>query len=113
MRVTSAGKQRWWDWKVDETFYPGWSQLVADLEAQGARMLVYIILFSASKRATIRCSPRPTGRVASGKADGTPYLIKNTSFFATLVDLSNPQARAWIKGVIKTELITRPAPREG
>ena len=41
------------------------------------------------------------------KADGTSYLIKNTNFSAALVDLSNPQARAWIKSVIKTEMIDK------
>ena len=33
--------------------------------------------------------------------DGTPFLIRNTNFDAAVVDLSNPAARAWIKGVIK------------
>ena len=37
--------------------------------------------------------------------DGTPFLIRNTSFDAAVVDLSNPGARAWIKGVIKGALI--------
>ena len=37
--------------------------------------------------------------------DGTPFLIRNTSFDAAVVDLSNPGARAWIKGVIKAALI--------
>ena len=39
---------------------------------------------------------------------GTPYLVRNTTFDAALVDLSNPEARTWIKGIIKDELIGRP-----
>jgi alpha-glucosidase len=39
------------------------------------------------------------------KQDGSPYLIQNTNFSAGLVDLSNPNARNWIKSVIQTELI--------
>jgi alpha-glucosidase len=42
VRVTDVGKQLWWNWKLDEAYYPGWSELVADLAAQGARMLTYI-----------------------------------------------------------------------
>jgi alpha-glucosidase len=38
-------------------------------------------------------------------ADGTPFLNKNTNFTAALVDLSNPDAREWIKGVIKKNMI--------
>ena len=108
VRVTSAGKQLWWDWKLDETFYPGWSQLVADLEAQGARMLVYINPFLSIEEGhdTLFAEAERLGYLVE-RADGTPYLIKNTSFSAALVDLSNPQARAWIKSVIKTELIDK------
>ena len=71
--MTSAGKQLWWDWKLDETFYPGWRQLVADLEAQGARMLVYInpflsteeghnTLFAGGRAARATSSKEPMAR---------------------------------------------------
>ena len=39
IRVTVVGKQLWWDWRLDETFYPQWRELVADLESPGRRML--------------------------------------------------------------------------
>jgi alpha-glucosidase (family GH31 glycosyl hydrolase) len=39
------------------------------------------------------------------RQDDSPYLIKNTNFWAGMLDLSNPQARTWIKEVIKKELI--------
>jgi sulfoquinovosidase len=32
----------WWNWQLDENYYPGWKELVADLESQGGRMLIYI-----------------------------------------------------------------------
>ncbi len=43
------------------------------------------------------------------KADGTPYAITNTDFSAALLDLSNADARTWIKDVIKNELIGKAA----
>jgi alpha-glucosidase len=41
------------------------------------------------------------------RADGSPYLIKNTDFFTGLIDLSNPEARTWIKQLIKSEMIDK------
>ncbi len=106
VRVTSAGKQLWWDWRVDESHYPQWQQLLADLQPDGARMLVYINPFLSN---TVGHDTLFKQAAASGylvkKADGTPYLVKNTNFFAGLIDLANPEARTWIKGVIKTELV--------
>ena len=37
---------------------------------------------------------------------GGTYLIKNTSFSAALIDLSNPEAYTWLKEVIKKEMLT-------
>jgi alpha-glucosidase (family GH31 glycosyl hydrolase) len=37
--------------------------------------------------------------------DGEPYMIRNSDFSAGMVDLTNPEARVWIKDVIKAELI--------
>jgi alpha-glucosidase (family GH31 glycosyl hydrolase) len=37
--------------------------------------------------------------------EGEPYTVKTTDFSAAFVDLTNPEARAWIKDVIQEELI--------
>lgn len=106
VRVTSSGRQLWWNWRLDETHYPGWRRLVADLERQGARMLVYINPFLS-----IEPGHDDLYRDASARgylvksADGSPFLNRNTTFSAALVDLSNPAARAWIKEIMKTALI--------
>ncbi|MGV3491990.1 MAG: alpha-glucosidase [Devosia sp.] len=106
IRVTNVGSQLWWDWKLDETFYPGWTQLVADLEAQGARMLTYINPFLSHEDGhnTLYLEAEAKGYLVQN-TDGTPFLNKNTNFTAALVDLSNGYAREWIKGVIKTNMI--------
>ena len=108
VRVTSVGKQLWWDWRLDETFYPQWRQLVADLERHGGRMLVYInpFLSNAAGHDALFTEGQHKGYLVS-RADGTPYLIKNTDFSAGLLDLSNPETRAWIKGIIKDRLIAQ------
>ncbi len=106
VRTTSAGEQLWWDWRLDEGYYPRWRALVADLEAHGARMLVYVnpFLSNTPGRDALFQKARAGGLLVE-KRDGSAYLIKNTDFFAGLIDLSNPATRAWIKGVIKDELI--------
>jgi len=38
--------------------------------------------------------------------DGEPYKITISSFSAALVDLTNPEAWNWIKGIIKEELVS-------
>jgi alpha-glucosidase (family GH31 glycosyl hydrolase) len=98
VRVTNVGKQLWWDWKLDENYYPGRSRLVDDLAAQGARMLTYINPFLSVEAGHdgLFEHAKANGYLVEN-ADGTPFLNKNTNFSAALVDLSNPDARAWIK----------------
>src|SRR5262249_43295935 len=68
VRVTNVGKQLWWDWKLDESYYPGWSRLVDDLAAQGARMLTYINPFLSIEEGH-------DGLFRYAKANG--YLVEN------------------------------------
>jgi alpha-glucosidase len=106
VRVTNVGKQLWWNWKLDETQYPGWDQLVADLEAQGARVLIYINPFLSHEEGHDSLYQEGlTKNYLVLNPDGTPFLNKNTNFTAALIDLSNPDTRTWIKNVIKTEMI--------
>ena len=82
--------------------------MVTDLKSQGARMLTYINPFLSTEpnHDALFNEARAKGYLVA-KGDGTPYLIKNTSFSAGLIDLSNPQARTWIKDIIKTEMIDK------
>ncbi|MGI8486706.1 MAG: alpha-glucosidase [Thermomicrobiales bacterium] len=106
VRVTPVGEQLWWNWTLDESYYPGWKQLIADLERQGSRMLIYINPFLSNEAGhdAMFTEAQQKGYLVK-KIDGTPYLIKNTNFFAGLIDLTNPEARTWIKEIIKTEMI--------
>jgi sulfoquinovosidase len=106
-RVTSIGSQLWWNWKLDETLYPDWNGLVDALQKQNARVMIYInpFLTDAPGHNELFNQAEHAGYLVK-KKDGTPYLIKNTDFFAGLVDLSNPAAREWMKQIIKNELIS-------
>ncbi|MBN2079762.1 MAG: alpha-glucosidase [Spirochaetes bacterium] len=110
-RTTSFGRQLWWNWTLDRERYPGWHTLVRDLGKKGVRVMIYVNPFLADvserKRQGIRNLFREANMrgflVKDGK--GKPYMIKNTSFSAGLVDLTNPAARSWLKGVMRQEVI--------
>jgi sulfoquinovosidase len=106
VRITPVGTQLWWDWKLDETYYRGWKELVADLESQGGRMLIYINPFLATDPGHDQLfrEAKAKGYLVKN-ADGTPFLNKNSNFHAGLIDLSNPETRAWVKNIMKTETI--------
>ncbi len=110
-RITSFGKQLWWNWELDRERYPEWDNKRAELKADGVELMVYInpFLVDVSKKPDARRNLFKEALTAGyliQHQDGSPYLILNTDFSAGLVDLSNPAARAWIKQVIKDELIS-------
>ncbi len=110
-RTTNFGKQLWWNWELDRDRYAGWDALAADLKKRDVRIMTYINPFIADvaeKKQNVR---RNLFKEASEKGylirhpDGSPYLILNTDFSAAMIDLTNPDARRWIKEIIKTEMI--------
>ncbi|MEE2789362.1 MAG: alpha-glucosidase [Myxococcota bacterium] len=113
-RRTSIGWQLWWNWEVDHDHYPGWDDLVDALAGEGIRVMTYLnpFLVDPSEKGTFErnlyAEAKANGYLVK-HADGTPYMILNTSFSAALIDLANPDACAWIKSVIQTQLIERGA----
>jgi alpha-glucosidase len=103
-RVTSFGRRLWWNWVLDRERYPGWDQLVADLRAQGIRVLTYVnpMLVDAAGRPVDRnlfAEARDRGYLVR-RPDGSPYLIDQGGFESGTVDLSDPAARRWMGGVL-------------
>ncbi len=110
-RTTSFGKQLWWNWELDTGHYPEWPALVQSLEAEGIRVMTYVNPFLAdmegqkpSYRRNLFAEARERGYLVRTAGDA-PYLIQNTSFSAGLVDLSNPEARRWMKDVLRDEVL--------
>ena len=107
-RTTDAGKQLWWDWKLDSGYYPDWQGLSAEVAAAGGRMLVYINPYLCRAARARRALPAgaggratwcETGRRHARSSSATRLRRRGRSTSAT------PAARAWIKGVIKGALI--------
>lgn len=109
-RTTSIGKQLWWNWESDVSRYPNWPQFVADMRARDVRVLGYInpFLVDPSEKGDVRRNLFQEA-IAHGyvvkKASGEPYWILNTSFSSVLIDLTNPAARQWLKGVLREQLL--------
>lgn len=102
-RVTAVGKQLFWNWEWDKDYYPGLDKAIADLNAKGVKVLGYCNPFLAVEK--------PLYKEASAKgycvkrADGSDYYVTITTFPAAMVDLSNPEAYEWLKGIIKKNMI--------
>ena len=109
-RLTKFGKQLWWNWELDQARYPNWPELRRDLERDRIRLMVYINPFLVDA-STKEGHPRNLFAEAKRKGylvrteQGQALILQHVGFPAALLDLSNPAARAWIKGVIKSNLI--------
>ncbi len=107
-RVTDFGKQLWWSWTLDRERYPGWEQLVADLEADGIRVLTYVNPFlvdvsaAGGERRNLFQEAKELGFLVADET-GEPIMLTIT-FPAALIDLANPEAVAWYKAVIREEV---------
>ena len=111
-RITSFGKQLWWNWEVDTGRYPGWEGLVSSFGNKGVRVMTYVNPFLVDvsekpySRRNLYKEAEGHGYLVKNKAGGT-YVIKTAAFNSGLLDLSNPDAYDWMKSVIKDQVIGR------
>ena len=102
-RVTAVGKQLFWNWEWDKTLYPDLDKAIERLHGEGVRVLGYINPFLAVEKPLYK-EASAKGYCVKNKA-GEDYLVTITTFPAAMVDLTNPEAYAWIKGIIKKNMI--------
>ena len=104
-RKTSFGSQLWWNWILNDKHYPEWKKLVEDLAEKNVSVMTYInpFLVDTSENKDIKINlfkeAQRNGYLALNE-HGEPYLIPNTSFSAGILDLSNKDARDWIKELL-------------
>jgi alpha-glucosidase (family GH31 glycosyl hydrolase) len=110
-RKTSFGTQLWWNWELDRDHYPDWDSLRERLAKRNIRLMTYINPFLCddvaqkdNHRSNHFEEAARNGYLVKDR-EGQPYKIRISSFSAALVDLTNPEARTWIKNLIKDELI--------
>lgn len=110
-RTTSFGDRLWWTWQLDEQRYPGWQELVSDLDAQGIAVTTYVNPFVVDP--ADMDSPPARNLYAEAvehgylvqDANGRPYALDQGGFDAYLVDLTNLQARDWFTDIIATDVL--------
>jgi sulfoquinovosidase len=114
-RETSFGTQLWWNWELDRDHYPDWDPLREKLEQWDVRLMTYVSPYLADDvadkegyRRNLFAEAAENGYLVEN-GGGEPYRIKITDFSAGLVDLTDSEARAWIKDVIKDELLANGA----
>lgn len=112
-RTTFIGKQLWWNWELDNERYPGWDKLRDSLFKDNVRLMGYINPFlvqvfgeKPNYRRNMFKEANDNGFLVTNK-NNRPYMVQNTSFSSGILDISNPACEAWLKDVIKDELLGR------
>ena len=102
-RLTSFGSQLLWNWEYNKEAYPDFPLFIKDLNKRGIRVLGYINPYLA-----MDC---PMYKEASSlgfcvkNQEGEDYAVKITTFDVAIIDLTNSDARSWIKSIIKEHMI--------
>ena len=102
-RVTAFGKQLMWNWEFDKALYPDLPASIEKWHSEGIRFLGYVNPFLAIEGA-LYAEASQKGYCVKDK-DGKDYLVTITTFPAAMVDFTNPAAYAWLKDIIKTNMI--------
>ncbi|MDB4963138.1 MAG: Alpha-glucosidase [Myxococcales bacterium] len=87
------------DWRADPVTYPDFDQLASDLHGMGFAFLTYHNTFIDDKSDVL--TEAIAGGYAIKDANGAPYTFTGITFGGSkLLDLANPAAVTWAKGVM-------------
>lgn len=112
-RTTLAGKQLWWNWELDNDRYPNWNQLYETLSKKNISLMGYINPFLVDVTTEKPNFRRDQYKEATQNNflvlndAGQPYQVQNTSFTSGILDVSDNNCNAWIKDIIKDEMLAR------
>lgn len=102
-RRTGFGYQVMWNWQWDRELYPGLDEKIREWKARGVRFLGYVNPFLALEKDLYAYAAARGWCVKN--AEGADYLVTITTFPAAMIDLTNPDAYDWYKGIIKENMI--------
>lgn len=103
IRMTSFGKRVMWNWKWNGELYPHLAERIQQWNREGVQFLSYINPYVASDRDL--CAEAAKRGYLTKDAQGKDYHVEFGEFYAGVIDLTNPEAYDWYKGVIKQNLI--------
>ncbi len=100
---TTLGKRLYWNWEWNETLYPDPKGMIDALEDEGVAFLTYMSPFLLAGE-TLFETAKKNGYLALNKEGGT-YKVDFGEFYCGIVDLTNPDAFDWFKGIIQERII--------
>lgn len=103
IRKTSFGKQLRWAWEFDPRLYPDLPRFIETLKERGVRYLGYNNTF-LTPGSDMFDTAREKGYLIK-RENGEPYFVDVPFDPAGMVDFTNPEAREWLKGIIKENMI--------
>jgi alpha-glucosidase len=96
---TRAARASSWD----SSLYPDLPRTIAELRGKGIRFLGYITpLLDPSSSLYTEAS---RGGYCVKNSSGEDYLVVKRSSLAAMIDLTNPEACAWVKAALRRELL--------
>lgn len=104
IRITPYGRQLFWNWQYDKQLYPDLPGFIKELHQRGIKFLGYNNPF-LSTDAPLYVEGERKGYFIKNRQSLTPYITSTTTFPVALVDLCNPQACSWYKGIIKNHML--------
>lgn len=108
---TFIGEQVLWNWEQSESSHPNWQSWVQNLQAENIQTLCYInpMFYDVTGHASNPDRNLFAEGIAGGyfirDATGAPLLFPVTAFDVAMLDLTNPEARTWMKSIIQKEMI--------
>lgn len=101
-RDTGLGIRMWWNWELDKNSYPDWHDLINELHADDVKVLGYVnpYLADASSKEGVEKNFFEIAKERNYLTtweNGQPAEIDSGGFTGTLLDLSNQEARQWMK----------------
>ncbi len=97
-KITSAGKQVYWNWTVDEVNYGSLKEKIAYLKSRGVHFLAYINPYLV-KDGPMYNHCKDKGYLIKDRK-GAIYHIKSSTFDAGMMDLTNPEMVHYLKETI-------------
>ncbi len=101
-RETRAGFRPAWNWRYDEASYPDLPGTVASLAKAGVRFIGYVNPFLSVDGDLYR--EASAKRFLVRNPEGEEYLANVPTAPAALVDLANPDAYAWLRGIVAANM---------
>ena len=96
---------------MDYDRYPGWDEMVENLNADGVEVMVYVNPYLAdignlkpNIRRNLFQEAKEKDYLVKNQND-EPYLVLNTDFYFGIVDLSNVSAFRWYQSVLEEQVL--------